>query len=1785
MRSQTSIPVVVPTPTPPPPPAAWAVAMLVALIAVLLCAWSPMPANAQAGTDDTRTPTVAATLDVANAAAHEGSAITFSMRLNNAVPGGFTATPSYTDYSATRGSDYTPNTAAIHFTGAAGETQTFTVATTADAMAEGNEVFTVGLAISGTRHSVTVTGAAIGIIQSPDAEAFAAAGAGASSGASVTSSGGTLTILSPKDPILGRREYKCDIPQHVSESANTALRYKVFQFACGARPGAIRAGAVVKIEPWGAGSATRGSSGAWDYDFFHNEIKIYPGDRKSHHLGFEINDDQLVEGPETFQFRLTFTTKVGIGWFGIWVTLNVSTHVVTITIDDDDEYTLSVSPESVTEGPGTTSVTVTAANTSGAKLGEARTLSIQVGDSADYAVEGTDYQTVNDFNITIPKGSSSATGTFHLRSIDDAHLEAGERITVSGRGATHITGVGGITLTPRVNSTGLWLVDNETITVSATPDVTEGGGTQTVTLTATGTGTAQRAIPLTISTGKSGDSAIEGTDFRDVSATTLTIPAGAVGGSALVQAQSSNATTLGTIQITPVNDTTLENDETITISASAGTFGLSSAIPDTSIKLLDDDVLLSLSPASVGEEGGAQTVTVTARVKATRTTSRTLTVSVGRLGDQAVSGTDYGAVADFSLTIAANQVSGTATFTFTPRDDTIIEGSETLTVHGTGTGLDVNSATLTMTETDTTDFVISLSPSQVAEGVNWRNLVVTISTTDGYTVSENVNCRIRNGGGSAGWGEYYIHYDNKWVSPPGTPGDSIVPNLTINAGSTSGSKTLRLKTTNDSTPEGDETVQIKGGTDNPLNKSCISPSRTVNSEPYPADLTITDDDGSISLSTSPSSVAEDSSANVDVTATMPGTLAAPEDTLVTVSVGKSGDDAVEGTDYTEVEDFYIEIPKGKRSAKHTIEFSPIDDDLVEGNETVSINGTATKFTVSGTTLTITDDETSPYVIVNNASVLEGNSGTTKLTFTARLTNANGQTKSSTQTVTAAYQVSSESGDTATAGTDYTATSGTLTFAPGETSKTVDVSVAGDTDVETDETLTWRWGNYTNSVLASYTYTGTIKNDDYTAITLSASPSSVTENGGAKTVTVTATKGSATQTATTVTIWVGESGDSATSGTDYTAVNNFTITIAANQTTGTGTFTLTPVADDLYEGASESLTIGGSATGYTVTDTSVAITDDDSAHKVTVSLSVDPARVKECSNATTVKVSAKMPNGTHSLPEARTLTLSVGKSGDAAVSGTDYAAVKDFDLTIPAGQRLGVAYFDLEPVDDTLEEGDEALTVSGSATRLGVKNDATVTIEDDDQPIIILTMNPAIIPETNKSTEVEVTASQWAGSDYCGVTNSGGAGGAGAASMSATTESMTGASAAEIARALLGPGARPASQVSDRTVSVQIGDTGDTAVSGTDYTAVNDFTIVIKSGETSGKATFTTTASLDNLLEPPESLTAKGASSGVTVTPAGGFVDDKDAVAPTLTVTPSTVAEDAGATTLTVTVTTGGVTVAEPADISFEVAGGTTTGMAVSGTDFAAVDDFDLVLPAGQTSVTGTFTLTPTDDTVIEGSETLNVNVLSSTLTAAVTITDNDSTDITLTATPASVTEDGGKKTVTVEAATDGDTCLVDKTVTVSVGDNDDGATSGTDYAAVFGLRRHDYQRPDQGQRHLRPDADRRRCLRGRRDPQRGRHLHRPDGQRHERRDHRRRSQALRGRQPGQRAGRRQRHGDADLHGAADRQERPERPAQRPDDHRRLHGGFGDGRYRHRRHRLHDDERDADLCAGRNVKDG
>ena len=84
-------------------------------------------------------------------------------------------------------------------------------------------------------------------------------------------------------------------------------------------------------------------------------------------------------------------------------------------------------------------------------------------------------------------------------------------------------------------------------------------------------------------------------------------------------------------------------------------------------------------------------------------------------------------------------------------------------------------------------------------------------------------------------------------------------------------------------------------------------------------------------------------------------------------------------------------------------------------------------------------------------------------------------RASSGTVAVAYATADGS---ATAGSDYTATSGTLTFAAGETSKTVSVPVLDDAHDEGEETLMLRLSAATGAVIADGEATGTIENTDH-----------------------------------------------------------------------------------------------------------------------------------------------------------------------------------------------------------------------------------------------------------------------------------------------------------------------------------------------------------------------------------------------------------------------------------------------------------------------------------------------------------------------------------------------------------------------------------------------------------------------------------------------------------------------------------------------------------------------------------
>ncbi|MFO0409897.1 MAG: beta strand repeat-containing protein, partial [Dolichospermum sp.] len=98
---------------------------------------------------------------------------------------------------------------------------------------------------------------------------------------------------------------------------------------------------------------------------------------------------------------------------------------------------------------------------------------------------------------------------------------------------------------------------------------------------------------------------------------------------------------------------------------------------------------------------------------------------------------------------------------------------------------------------------------------------------------------------------------------------------------------------------------------------------------------------------------------------------------------------------------------------------------------------------------------SPIIKINNISIIEGNSGTKTGTVTVTL---NAVTD---KTVTVNYTTANNN---AIAGIDYTATSGQLSFAPGETTKTITVTVFGDNIAEANKSFFVNLSNPTNAII-------------------------------------------------------------------------------------------------------------------------------------------------------------------------------------------------------------------------------------------------------------------------------------------------------------------------------------------------------------------------------------------------------------------------------------------------------------------------------------------------------------------------------------------------------------------------------------------------------------------------------------------------------------------------------------------------------------------------------------------------
>ncbi|MFO0906974.1 MAG: cellulase family glycosylhydrolase [Isosphaeraceae bacterium] len=202
------------------------------------------------------------------------------------------------------------------------------------------------------------------------------------------------------------------------------------------------------------------------------------------------------------------------------------------------------------------------------------------------------------------------------------------------------------------------------------------------------------------------------------------------------------------------------------------------------------------------------------------------------------------------------------------------------------------------------------------------------------------------------------------------------------------------------------------------------------------------------------------------------TLSAPSTSPVSVSFSTADGTATAGSDYA-ASSGTVTFAPGETSK--TVTVNVIRDTLPESNETLflrlsnAVNATITRAQATGTIL---DDDfgppPTPSLTIDDQSLAEGQTGTSAMTFHVRLSAA------STSTVTVAYGTAN---GTATAGSDFVATTGTLTFAPGETLKSIVVPIVGDTTYEPDETFSLVLSNPSGATLTRVSGTGTILNDD------------------------------------------------------------------------------------------------------------------------------------------------------------------------------------------------------------------------------------------------------------------------------------------------------------------------------------------------------------------------------------------------------------------------------------------------------------------------------------------------------------------------------------------------------------------------------------------------------------------------------------------------------------------------------------------------------------------------------------
>jgi Calx-beta domain len=301
---------------------------------------------------------------------------------------------------------------------------------------------------------------------------------------------------------------------------------------------------------------------------------------------------------------------------------------------------------------------------------------------------------------------------------------------------------------------------------------------------------------------------------------------------------------------------------------------------------------------------------------------------------------------------------------------------------------------------------------------------------------------------------------------------------------------------------------------------------------------------------------------------------------------------------------------------------------------------------------------------------------------------------------------------ATAGDDYTTTSGTLTFATGEMSKTFQVPINDDSSFEGDETLQLTLSNPKNLTSADQPVLGpdtpatlTIVDDDIPTFAFHQATYSVNEDAGNATITV--DRGG--DTAIAASVGYATSDGTAVAGTDYTATSG-QLDFAAGQTQASFQvpITLNGVANE----PNKTLNLALSANGQQVDSALLSIVEaDPGTTNNSVQLSNNAYSVGEGDGTVNVTVTLA-----HDPASPVTVHLATGAVSDTATADSDYTSIADQTVTFQPGGSLS-QQVPITILEDNVTEDDETFSVKLSSPSSGVvigdPGNAKVTILDDD----------------------------------------------------------------------------------------------------------------------------------------------------------------------------------------------------------------------------------------------------------------------------------------------------------------------------------------------------------------------------------------------------------------------------------------------------------------------------------------